>query len=337
MADAGFEEKLMRADRLLSILLLLQSRGKMTAKELSTRLEVSERTIYRDMEALSIAGVPVYGESGPEGGYALVESYRTDLTGLTEKEMRALFMLSVPTPLTALGVSEELQAALLKITASLPDTQRQGQERLRQCFHLDSIWWRQAEEQVPHLQTIHQAVVQNRKLHVEYRPLFTTLLKRLVSPYGLVAKAGIWYLVSERRGGLHVRRVSSYTDVRMIDETFERPTSFDLVAFWDEWSAGYEQRLSFFTAIVRVAPGFLPELPRHFGQSIHAKIAEAGQPDREGWMQLELPFDSFETARARLLGFGRGVEVIEPEALRRSVLDFADQIVTLYSEGEESE
>jgi predicted DNA-binding transcriptional regulator YafY len=322
----------MRADRLLSILLLLQSRGKMTALELSERLEVSERTIYRDMEALSIAGVPVYGEPGPEGGYALVESYRTDLTGLTEKELRALFMLSVPAPLDELGMSEELRAALLKLSAALPDAHRQEQERIGRCFHLDSNWWRQAEEQVPHLQTIHQAVLQNRKLHVKYRPLFTTVMERLVAPYGLVAKAGIWYLVSERKGAMHVRRVSSYTDVYMAEESFERPADFDLVAFWEAWSSSYERFLSIFTATVRVAPSFLPELPRHFGQSIHAKLAEAGKPDPEGWIRLELQFDSFETARARLIGFGRGVEILEPEALRCSVIDFAQQIVSLYED-----
>jgi predicted DNA-binding transcriptional regulator YafY len=333
MARAGYEGIRMRADRLLSILLLLQSRGKMTALELSERLEVSERTIYRDMEALSIAGVPVYGEPGPEGGYALVERYRTDLTGLTEKELRALFMLSVPAPLDELGMSEELRAALLKLSAALPDAHRQEQERIGQRFHLDSTWWRQAEEPVPHLQTIHQAVLQNRKLHVKYHPFFTTVLERLVAPFGLVAKAGIWYLVSERKGAMHVRRVSSYTDVSMAEESFERPTDFDLAAFWEAWSSRYERLLSVFTTTVRVAEEFIPELPRHFGQSIHTKLEETKQPDSEGWIQLQLQFDSFETARSRLLGLGRSVKVIEPEALRRSVLDYAEQIVSLYENG----
>ncbi|MGD2252895.1 MAG: WYL domain-containing protein [Anaerolineales bacterium] len=321
----------MRADRLLSILLMLQTRGKMTARELSERLEVSERTIYRDMEALSIAGVPVYAETGPRGGYALVESYRTDLTGLTEKEMRALFMLSVPAPLAELGVSQELRAALLKLSAALPDTRRQEQEKIRQCLYLDSTWWQQAEEQVPHLQTIHQAVMQNRRLHVAYHPPFATVMERLVAPYGLVAKAGVWYLVSERNGALNVQRVSSYTDVHMTEESFERPASFDLAAFWDEWCAGYEQRLSVFTAIVRVAPGFVPELPKFFGYQIHAQINRANKIDPDGWIRVELPFESLGSARARILGFGRGVEVVEPEALRRSVIDFAEQIVSLYT------
>jgi len=148
--------------------MLLQIRGRMTARELGKKLEVSERTIYRDIDALSAAGVPVYGEPGPEGGYALVDSYRTNLTGLTKGEVRALFMLGIPAPLADLGMSQELGAALLKLSAALPDARRHDEERVCFCqrFHLDSTWWRQGEELVPHLQTIHQAVWQDRKLHL---------------------------------------------------------------------------------------------------------------------------------------------------------------------------
>jgi len=185
----------------------------MTARELAKELEVSERTIYRDIDALSIAGVPVYGEPGPDGGYALVDSYRTNLTGLTEGEVRALFMLSIPAPLADLGVSQELRAALLKLSAALPDARRRDEERVRQRFHLDSTWWRQGEERVPHLQTIHQAVWQDRKLHVMYHPPFAIEIERLVAPYGLVAKAGVWYLVCARNDRLHVHRVSDLLDV----------------------------------------------------------------------------------------------------------------------------
>jgi predicted DNA-binding transcriptional regulator YafY len=302
----------------------------MTARQLAQELEVSERTIYRDVNALSIAGVPVHGESGPEGGYALVDSYRTNLTGLTEGEVRALFMLSIPAPLADLGVSDEFRAALLKLSAALPDTRRRDEERVRQCFHLDSTWWRQGEERVPHLQIVHQAVWQNRKLHVVYRPPFTIGIERLVTPYGLVAKAGVWYLVCARNEAMHVHRVSDLLDVRLSDESFERPASFDLAAFWAEWCIEYETLLADFTATVRVAPDFVPELSRYFGNYIHTKIAQAGPPDAEGWIRLELSFESFEAARDRILSFGRGVEVVEPRALHRSVLDYAEQIVALY-------
>lgn len=321
----------MRADRLLSLLMLLQTRGRMRAGDLARELEVSERTIYRDIDALSAAGVPVYGEPGPEGGYALIDSYRTNLTGLTEGEVRALFMLSIPAPLADLGLSQELRAALLKLSAALPVARRRDEAQVRQRFHLDSTWWRQGQEQVPHLAVIHQAVWQDRKLHVVYRPPFALKIERLVAPYGLVAKAGVWYLVCARNGGVRVHRVSNLLDVHLSDERFERPAGFDLGAFWEAWCAEYETYFSDFTATVRVAPRFIPELPRYFGSHIHTRIAQAGPPDAEGWIRLELSFGSFEAARERILGFGRGVEVLEPRALRRSVLDYAEQIVALYT------
>jgi len=320
----------MRADRLLSILLLLQARGRMTAHALARELEVSERTIYRDIDALGAAGVPVYAVAGPAGGYALVDSYRTYLTGLTAGEVRALMMLSVPAPLADLGVSQELRTALLKLSAALPDTRRRDQERVRQCYHLDSTWWRQGQERAPHLQTVHQAVWQNRKIRVVYRLPFATAIERLIDPYGLVAKAGVWYLVFARNGALHAHRVSDYLDVRLADEPFERPAGFDLAAFWEEWCAGYETLLSDFTATVRVAPTLVPQLPWYLGRAIDDQIARAGPPDAAGWIRLELSFESFEAARERILGLGCAVEVLEPLALRCSVRDYAQQIVALY-------
>lgn len=320
----------MRADRLLSLLMLLQARGRMTARELAGELEVSERTIYRDVEALSTAGVPVYGEAGPEGGYALIDSYRTDLTGLTEGEVRALFMLNIPAPLIDLGVGQELRAALLKLSAALPHTRRHDEGRVRQRFHIDSNWWRQGDEQVPHLPTIHQAVWQDRKLQVTYLLPFAEAIDRFVDPYGLVAKAGVWYLVWARNEQIHVYRVSDLLDVQMSDKSFERLEEFDLVTFWEGWCAEREGNFHDYKAVVRVAPDLLPILPRYFGNDIQARIARAGPRDAEGWTRLELSFESFEAARERLLGFGRGVEVLEPRPLRRSVQDYAQQIAALY-------
>jgi predicted DNA-binding transcriptional regulator YafY len=319
----------MRADRLLSLLMLLQTRGRLTAKKLAQELEVSERTIYRDINALSAAGVPVYGEPGLEGGYALLDSYRTNLTGLTEGEVRALFMLSIPEALTKLGVGQELKVALLKLSAALPDARRRDEERVRRRFHLDSTPWFQGEEPVPHLQTVHQAVWQDRKLYLTYRLPFAIEVKHLVEPYGLVAKAGVWYLVYAR-DGMRIHRVSDLADARMSDESFERPADFDLAAFWKEWCAEREKSRTFFPVTVRVAPDFVSELPRYFGTRVRATIAQAGPPDDEGWITLELPFESLGAARERILGLGRAVEVLEPQALRMSVVDFAVQIVALY-------
>lgn len=321
----------MRADRLLSLLMLLQARGRMTAGQLAEELEVSERTIYRDIDALSVAGVPVYGERGPEGGFALLDSYRTNLTGLTEGEVRALFMLNIPAPLTELGVGQELKAALLKLSAALPDVHRRDEVQARQRFHLDSIGWHQAEESVPHLQTIHQAVWQDRKLHLTYRLPFAIELEQLVDPYGLVAKAGVWYLVCARNGRMRVHRVSRLLDVRMTGEPFERPADLNLVAFWSEWCAEREASRVRYPVTVRVAPNFIPLLPRFFGEHVRHLIAQAGPPDAEGWLTLELSFETLEAARARILGFGRAVQVLEPQALRKSVIDYAAQIVALYA------
>jgi predicted DNA-binding transcriptional regulator YafY len=323
----------MRADRLLSILMFLQARGRMTAQQLADELEVSVRTIYRDMDALSAAGVPVYTERGPGGGCALLDSYHTTLTGLTQDEVRALFMLSIPAPLAELGVDHELKAALLKLSAALPATRRPDEERSRQRIHLDSAGWSDTKEPVPHLQTIHQAVWQDRKLHLTYRLPFSVRAQWLVEPYGLVAKANVWYLVCARDGHLRVHRISRVVDAYLSQETFERDADFDLVAFWQAWCTEIEENRPSWPVTVRIAPDFVPYLPLYFGQPIHRAIARAGPPDGGGWITLTLPFESLEDARDRILSFGRAVEVLGPPAVRNSVLDYALQIVALYSRG----
>jgi predicted DNA-binding transcriptional regulator YafY len=320
----------MRADRLIAILLLLQTRGKMSARELSEELEVSQRTIYRDINALCIAGVPVYSETGPDGGYALVDRYRTSLTGLTAGEVQALSMLNIPAPLADLGLRQQLQSALLKLSAALPDY-RQAEDQVRQRVYLDSTWWQQGEEQVPHLGTVQEGVWGNRMLLILYSLFYTVEIERLVAPYGLVAKAGIWYLVYARNETIDVQRVSSLMDVTLTDQSFEYPEGFNLESFWKNWSSNTERLLSGFTVLVRVSPEFIPMLPRYFGSGMQNRISQADPPDKQGWITLELSFESFEAARDRLLGFGRGIEVLEPISLRRSVQDFAEQILSLYS------
>jgi len=321
----------MRADRLLSMLMLLQTRGRLTAEQLAGELEVSVRTVYRDLDALSAAGVPVYAERGPGGGCALLEGYRTTLTGLTPDEVRALFMLSIPAPLAELGVSGELKAALLKLSASLPAARRGDEALARQRFHLDAAGWSEAAEPAPHLRTLHQAVWLDRRLHLTYRLPFDAQAAWWVEPYGLVAKASAWHLVCRRDGHLRVLRVSRVVDACLGDETFARPPDFDLAAFWREWCASVEDNRQSYRVTVRVAPRFVPSLPYYFGESIRAEIDQAGPTDVEGWLTLTLPFESLEEARDRLLAFGGAVEVLAPRALRASVADYAAQIVALYA------
>ncbi len=334
----------MRADRLLSLLMLLQSRGRMTAGELAGELEVSARTIYRDLDALSAAGVPVYAERGPGGGCALLDSYRTTLTGLTQDEVRALFMLSIPAPLAELGVDQELQQALLKLSAALPATRRRDEERVRQRIHLDSSGWFETREPVPHLQTLQRAMWGDRKLHLAYRLRFGAQAEWLVAPYGLVAKANVWYLVCERESHLRVYRVSQVLEASISEEIFERPADFDLAAFWQAWCAEVEENRPYYPVVVRVAADLVPWLPQYFGEPIREEVAraqsrlapgmEASSPDAAGWLTVTLPFESLYEARERLLGFGGAMEIVAPEALRKSVIDFARQIVSVYASDE---
>jgi predicted DNA-binding transcriptional regulator YafY len=320
----------MRADRLLSLLMLLQTRGRLTARRLAAELEVSERTIYRDITALSTAGVPVYSETGCTGGFSLVDSYRTQLTGLTEGEARALFMLNIPAPLTELGIGQELKTALLKLSASLPDARRSDQERVHQRFHLDSTGWRQGGEPVPHLPAVQHAVWRDCKLLLFYYLPFFSRIERVVEPYGLVAKAGAWYLVYNFSGRMRVIRLSELLDAQVLPEAFQRRLDFILVDFWEDWCKQVEAQEVGFKANVRIAPGLVGELTRYFGAEIREQIARAAPGDEQGRIVLELSFKSFEAARERLLGFGRAVEVLAPLPLRQSILDYAEQITDLY-------
>lgn len=319
----------MRADRLLSLLMLLQTRGKLSARELAAELEVSERTIYRDVDALGVAGVPIYAEPGRNGGYALVDRYRTQLTGFSEGEVRALFMLSIPAPLADLGISQSLKAALLKISAALPAARRDDEARVRRRFYLDSTWWEFDAGPVPHLRTLHQAVWQDRRVLLTYQPPFAVEIEQCADPYGLVAKAGEWHLVFLSTGRIRAQRVADFIDVRVLAENFERPEGFALESFWKTWCAARAEDRVRFCVRVRVAAEAVPHLPFYLGERVKAPLAHAGPPDAEGWLTLTLHFEHFEAARSHLLALGRAVEVLEPESLRLSLLDYARQIVAL--------
>jgi len=320
----------MRADRLISLLMILQSRGRQTAQRLAEELEVSERTIYRDVIALNMAGVPVYSERGPGGGINLVESYRTNLTGLNPAEVRALFMLTIPAPLTELGIGKELRGALLKLSAALPATLQQAEGNVRQRILIDSEWWHPIEEPIPHLQSIHQAVWEDKRLLVCIRYEYDVRLERVIDPYGLVSKGGVWYLVWQHEGYYGVHRLSSIHDVHMMDETFERQVDFDLAAYWKEWCQSFVDNLPDYPVRVKISPDLFPHLPRLFGTKIQDLVEEALNPDDDEWITLTLHFETFYQARDRILALGGAIEVLEPHALRCSVVDFATQTQSLY-------
>jgi predicted DNA-binding transcriptional regulator YafY len=353
----------MRADRLLSLLMLLQTRGRMTAQALAGELEISVRTVYRDIEALSSAGVPIYAERGPGGGCALLDHYRTELTGLREDEVRALFMASTPAALADLGFAAELKAALLKLLAALPAERRSADEWVRQRILLDWEAWRHGASTAgaaPHLRVIQQAIWNDRRITIRYRrqsSFYRHDFERLVDPYALVAKTGNWYLVyaavdaiateyakvgagnasvvpetnfkAGQYAGLRVHKVAELTDVEAGGEQFVRPPDFDLEAFWRFWCDRAAEVSGRFAVQVRVAAQLLPDLPHYLGEQAH--LWELTASSGENWLLGTLYFDRFEEARTKLLGLGAGVEIVTPEALRRSLLDYAQQVVMLYT------
>ena len=318
----------MRADRLLSLLMVLQIKGRATAQELAERLEVSERTIYRDIEALSMAGVPIYAERGPGGGCMLAEGYRTNLTGLNEEEVRTLFTPGATAVLADLGASKALEAALLKLLAALPSTHRENVERTRQRLYMDTVAWYHSNEPVPFLQMLQDAIWRDRKILLTYRKGNSELIERIVDPLGLVAKAGIWYMVA----------VSRVRDVVFTEEQCERPANFDLEQFWSHWSIEFQDstKVPMYVARVRVSPVLVPILPQLRGEHMHRLIESAPPPDTEGWITIPLEFSSFEHARGYILGFGPMIEVLDPHELRQGVKQFALGIVEFYRERDES-
>jgi predicted DNA-binding transcriptional regulator YafY len=320
----------MRADRLLSLLMLLQTRGRMTAAELARELEVSVRTIYRDIEALSLSGVPVYTERGPGGGCALLDNYRTTLTGLTPAEVRALFALSIPAPLDDLGLAQELKTALLKLSAALPAARRDDETQTRQRIYLDNTGWFQAREPVPHLPAIQQAVWQDRQLLLSRRLPFGTRVDRKVDPYGLVAKAGAWYLVWAGESHIRATPLREIIGARLTDDHFTRPSGFELAAFWERWSAAYESSRPSFSVMVRISPLVLRYLTHVLGDSVINPDGPREHSDAHGQDTITLTFETFEDARGQILGLGGAVEVLAPQALRASVADFARQIIARY-------
>ena len=321
----------MRADRLLSLLMLLQVRGRMTAEELAKKLEVSERTVYRDMSALGIAGVPVYAERGPGGGCGLLDGYRTNLTGLTETEVHTLFMAGAPALLSDLGLGRSLEGAVLKLLAALPASFRENVERARQRIHIDAFGWSHYEEPVPFLAVVQDAVLRDHCLQITYRKGSGEIVERLVDPLGLVAKSTIWYLVGGVNGQTRIFRVSRIQDATITDEVCVRPEDFNLADYWRTWSADFSASLARYAVVVRVRAETIPHLAEEVGAWITPLVEQASAPDDEGAIQLTLTFESLEHARQRILSWASLIEVLEPRELRESVIDFATRIAALYA------
>ncbi len=251
----------MRADRLISILLLLQTRGRMTAHDLAQHLEVSERTIYRDLDALSMAGIPLYTERGPGGGCSLLDGYQTRLTGLTEMEIRALFLATLAGPPVELGMAKAFNDALLKVSAALPASSRYNVDSTRQRFHVDTSWWHHNTQVIPCLQTIQEAVWQDHKLCIRYCEDDGSQQSYLVEPYGLVTKAATWYLIGMLADTQHVFRVARIVYVEATTLAFTRPTDFNLAACWKAYRTQVEANHPSSAVALRLAPDEVHMLP----------------------------------------------------------------------------
>ena len=323
----------MRASRLINVLLLLQTRGQLTAAELAVELEVSERTIHRDIEALSAAGVPVYALRGPHGGVSLVDGYRTRLTGMTAEEAEALFLSGVPGPAAELGLGTVMAAARLKVLAALPPELRSRASRLVERFHLDATGWFQSGEETPLLPVLSAAVWESRQVEVVY-DRNDRLVERTLQPLGLVLKAGIWYVVAASDGQIRTYRVARFRRATAVDEHFQRPQSFDLGAYWADSTAAYEEHAERIEITLRIAPSAIDILAELAGSAAVRQAERLTPPegDPDGWEVLRLRMDWPLEVPARLVALGADAELLEPAEMRLRIAEIARQVAARYAE-----
>ncbi|GAA3200910.1 YafY family protein [Streptomyces virens] len=322
----------MRAARLIKMVLLLQSRPAMTAAELARELEVSERTVTRDAQALSEAGVPVYADRGRIGGYRLVGGYRTRLTGLARSEAEALFLSGVPGALREMGLEDAASAARLKVSAALLPSLRDASRTAAQRFHLDAPNWFREPVTPELLPAVADAVWDDRRITARYRR-DDTEVERELEPYGLVLKAGVWYLCARVAGteAFRVYRIDRFTAVEAGEERFERAAEFDLPAFWEERAEQFARSLLRAEVVVRLTAQGVRRLPHTVDPaSAREALAEAGGPDGDGWVTVTLPVESEEVAHTQLTALGADVEVLAPRSLRERFAAEAARLAELY-------
>jgi predicted DNA-binding transcriptional regulator YafY len=307
----------MRASRLVTLLLLLQNRGRMTARQLADELEVSVRTVYRDVEALAVAGIPLYGAAGHAGGYRLVDGYRTRLTGLTADEAQAAFLAALPGTAAELGLGEALATAQLKLRAALPAELREHAARIQERFLLDAPGWYGDGDHTPHLSAVAAAVWARRAVVLRYRRWRAPEeIERRVEPYGLVLKAGRWYLVAAGPSGIRTYRVDQILELHAQEDEFALPDGFDLTAYWTGYLAEFRARLHTGEALVRLTP----EGARRLG------VTPAG----DGWTETRVPIESIDHAHGEFLRLGSHVEVIAPAELRARIAETVRTLATRY-------
>jgi predicted DNA-binding transcriptional regulator YafY len=321
----------MRASRLLSLLMLLQSRGRVSAQALAEALEVSVRTIHRDIDELSAAGVPVWADRGRLGGFQLQPGWRTRVDGLTAPEAQAMFLGGLPGPAAELGLGEAMASAQLKLLAALPEGWREDARRVSARFHLDPIDWYRGPSATDHLPAIAQAVWSERRVAMRYES-WKGEVSRRVDPLGLVLKAGIWYLAAQVGNGVRTYRLSNILDLTLTGEPFARPADFDLAAWWQASTQRFEKELAVDTAQLRVSASGMKAL-RDLGAAVaQAAEASASEADESGWRRVTIPIESIPHAAAQVLRLGAQAEVLKSAALRRALLERVSAVAALYED-----
>lgn len=305
------------------MLLLLQARGRLQAREIAKHLEVSQRTVYRDLDALSSAGVPVHAERGVTGGIVLADGYRKALTQFNEDELRALFIVG-ENPLADIGIADRRPHALEKLAGALPLAQRRAIDMMRDRVYLDQRRWRQPAQPREHLAALRCAMWEDRRVTLQYRDRNRQATVRTIEPLGLVSKAGVWYLVARSGQEMRTFRADRVVGVEELDEKFERPPDFDLVSYWRDWTAQFEQSLPTYPVIVRVAADALEEVTMYWESQV---LDDARQGTRK---LVRVIFSAIDVAVHQLVAWGRKVEVIEPAELRADVLSCARDLVEYY-------
>jgi len=317
----------MRASRLLTLLLLLRVNQRITSRELAERLEVSERTIHRDMEALCGAGVPVTAERGAGGGWYLIEPYQVRPNGLQPDEIQALCLLPPPDVLARLGLRQASEAGWIKLLAALPAPQQQMAELIRQRLYVDGAGWGKSTEDLTWLPAAQEAVWKALQIELGYARTDGEQVERIVDPLGLVVKGNAWYLVAAVPDGLRTYRISRVRSLRTTGETFVRPNDFDLCDYWTREQREFVERRPSYPVTVRVAPSVLPRL--RFS-SRFARILRTEEPAGDGWSLVHLEFDVEHVACEWALGWGPDVEVLAPEPLRIAVVRQARALLARY-------
>lgn len=328
----------MRSSRLLSILLRLQMRGRSTAADLAAEFEVAVRTIYRDLDALSAAGVPVHAERGRGGGIVLAPGWRTSLTGLTEQEARSLPLAGLAGAMRDLGWGVEAADVQLKLLASLPPDAAADAGRIAERFHVDPLPWYHRSEALPLLPELAQAVWEERRVRVVYES-WTDRRERTLSPLGLVLKGGLWYLVAcaegrGKAGAVRTYRVSGIVSLRVLATAAQRPAGFVLAAHWPASVAEFEARLMSGHATVRLSPAGLEILratqPAAAAWALRTAEPAVGAAQSCGWITAKLPTESEAYAARQLLRLGTEVEVLAPASLRAAVAQEAAAVARLH-------